>query len=66
MEPGGAHHGSPDKEPARRLATLRAMAARRCRPPPGSWWGSGETAEELAGSLFVLAALAAETGPSRR
>ena len=62
MEPAGAHHGSPDKEPARRLATLRAMAARRVPATTGVLVGIGETAEELAASLFVLAALAAETG----
>ena len=62
LEPGMPHHGSPDKDPAVRLATLRAMAARRVPATTGVLVGIGETAEELAGSLFVLAALAAETG----
>jgi len=62
MQPGEAHHGSPDKDPGRRLATLRAMAARRVPATTGVLVGIGETAEELAESLFVLAALAAETG----
>lgn len=62
LEPGGAHHGSPDKDPARRLATLRAMAVRRVPVTTGILVGIGETGEELVESLFALAALAAETG----
>jgi FO synthase len=61
-EAGGPHHASPDKEPARRLATLRAMAARRVPTTTGVLVGIGETGEELVESLFALAALAAETG----
>lgn len=62
MEPGMTHHDCPDKEPARRLATLRAMAAQRVPLTTGVLVGIGETAEELVASLFALAALAAETG----
>lgn len=34
-EPGGAHHGSPDKLPARRLAAIEAAGPRGCRSPRG-------------------------------
>ena len=62
MEPGRPHHACPDKEPARRLATLRAMAARRVPATTGLLVGIGETGEELVESIFTLAALAAATG----
>lgn len=62
LEPGMPHHGSPDKDPARRMATLRAMAAQRVPLTTGVLVGIGETPEELAAGLFALAALAAETG----
>ena len=62
LEPGMPHHGCPDKDPARRMATLRAMAAQRVPLTTGVLVGIGETPEELADSLFALAALAAETG----
>ena len=62
MEPGMPHHDCPDKDPARRLATLRAVAAQRVPLTTGVLVGIGETPEELAQSLFALAALAAETG----
>ena len=62
MEPGMPHHGCPDKDPVLRLATLRAMAAQRVPVTTGLLVGIGETPEELAGSLFALEALAAETG----
>ena len=62
MEPGRPHHASPNKDPTRRLATLRAMAAGRVPATTGILVGIGETVEELAESIFALAALAAETG----
>ncbi len=62
MEPGWPHHACPDKEPARRLATLRALAACRVPTTTGILVGIGETGEELVESIFALAALAAETG----
>jgi len=62
LEPGMPHHGSPDKDPAARLATLRAMAAQRVPITTGVLVGIGETPEELAESLFTLAGLAAATG----
>ena len=61
-QPGGPHHASPDKDPTRRLATLRAMAAQRVPATTGILVGIGETVEELAESIFAVAALAAETG----
>jgi len=62
MERGMPHHGCPDKDPARRLAALRAMAAQRVPVTTGVLVGIGETPEELADSLFSLASLAAATG----
>jgi len=62
MEPGMPHHGCPDKDPARRMAALGAMAAQRVPLTTGVLVGIGETPEELADSLFALAGLAAETG----
>ena len=35
-EPGGPHHGAPDKTPERRLATLEAAGRAASRSPPGS------------------------------
>ncbi len=61
LEPGMPHHGSPDKDPAVRLATLRAMAAQRVPITTGVLVGIGETPEELTDSLFAIAGLAAET-----
>jgi FO synthase len=62
MEPGMPHHECPDKDPAVRLGALRAMASLRVPLTTGVLVGIGETPEELADSLFALAALAAETG----
>jgi FO synthase len=56
------HHDCPDKHPARRMDTLRAMAAQRVPITTGVLVGIGETPEELAESLFALAGLAAGTG----
>jgi FO synthase len=53
-EPGGPHHGSPDKDPAVRLRVLQD--AGRCNVPftTGILIGIGETYEERADSLFAL------------
>jgi len=57
---GMPHFGSPDKEPAVRMATIEA-AVRQCVPfTTGILIGIGETAEEIADSLFALAALGSE------
>jgi FO synthase len=61
-QPGGPHHGSPDKEPAVRLRTL-ADAGRVGVPfTTGVLIGIGETPAERAGSLFAIRALAREYG----
>src|SRR5690606_36242522 len=53
-EPGGPHHGSPDKEPAVRLRVLED--AGRCSVPftTGLLVGIGETPRERAESIFAL------------
>ncbi len=53
-EPGGPHFGSPDKTPARRLATLEA--AGRCRVPftTGILVGIGETRHERVEALLAI------------
>jgi FO synthase len=55
VEPGMPHHGSPDKEPAVRLATLDAAARHRVPFTSGILIGIGETPEEIVDSLFALA-----------
>jgi FO synthase len=53
-EPGGAHHRSPDKVPARRLRTI-ADAGRLAIPfTTGILVGIGETAAERAASLLAI------------
>jgi FO synthase len=56
-EPGMPHYGSPDKEPVVRMATIEAAARQRVPFTTGILIGIGETAEEIANSLFALAAL---------
>jgi FO synthase len=53
-EKGGAHHGSPDKEPAARLATMGLAGERRIPFTSGILIGIGETREERIDSLFAL------------
>jgi len=61
-EPGGAHYGSPDKEPAVRLRVL-ADAGRVGIPfTTGILIGIGETLEERADSLFAIRRMAREYG----
>jgi FO synthase len=62
MGPDMPHRDCPDKDPAVRLASLQAMASARVPITTGVLVGIGETPEELADSLFALAALAARTG----
>lgn len=60
--PGGAHYGSPDKEPAVRLRVL-ADAGRLSIPfTTGLLLGIGETAVERAETIFALRGLAREYG----
>ncbi|MGW1982931.1 bifunctional FO biosynthesis protein CofGH [Streptomyces collinus] len=53
-EPGGPHHGSPDKEPAVRLRVLEDAGRSSVPFTSGLLIGIGETHEERAQSLFAL------------
>ncbi|MFI1659695.1 bifunctional FO biosynthesis protein CofGH [Streptomyces sp. NPDC020472] len=53
-EPGGPHHGSPDKEPAVRLRVLEDAGRSSVPFTSGLLLGIGETLEERAESLFAL------------
>jgi FO synthase len=53
-EPGGPHHGSPDKEPAVRLRVLEDAGRSAVPFTSGLLIGIGETHEERADSLFAL------------
>src|SRR5665213_3764655 len=56
-ERGGPHFGSPDKLPARRLATLRAAGELGIPMTTGLLIGIGETRRERVESLLALRAL---------
>jgi FO synthase len=61
-EKGGAHYGSPDKVPARRLETLR-LAGEACVPfTTGILIGIGETRRERVESLLAIRELHAAHG----
>ncbi|WP_078849388.1 bifunctional FO biosynthesis protein CofGH [Streptomyces sp. NRRL F-5126] len=53
-EPGGPHHGSPDKEPAVRLRVLEDAGRSNVPFTTGLLIGIGETYEERADALFAL------------
>lgn len=53
-EPGGPHHGSPDKEPAVRLRVLEDAGRSNVPFTSGLLIGIGETYDERAESLFAL------------
>ncbi len=53
-EPGGPHHGSPDKEPAVRLRVLEDAGRSNVPFTTGVLIGIGETYEERAESLFAI------------
>ncbi|MFJ8505681.1 bifunctional FO biosynthesis protein CofGH [Streptomyces avermitilis] len=57
-EPGGPHHGSPDKEPAVRLRVLEDAGRSSVPFTSGILIGIGETYEERAESLFALRKIA--------
>ncbi|MFI0828956.1 bifunctional FO biosynthesis protein CofGH [Streptomyces roseolus] len=57
-EPGGPHHGSPDKEPAVRLRVLEDAGRSSVPFTSGLLLGIGETYEERAESLFALRRIA--------
>jgi FO synthase len=61
-EKGGAHHGSPDKQPDVRLATLRAAGELAIPFTSGILIGIGETRRERIDSLLALRALHQEHG----
>jgi len=56
-ERGGPHHGSPDKAPAARLATLEAAGRLKVPFTTGILIGIGETRAERIDSLLAIAAL---------
>src|SRR5215207_5390705 len=53
-EPGGPHHGAPDKAPARRLATLDAAGAALVPFTTGILVGIGETRVERVDALLAI------------
>jgi FO synthase len=55
LEPGMPHHNCPDKDPARRMATIRAAERQRVPFTTGILVGIGETIPEIVDSLFALA-----------
>jgi FO synthase len=61
-EPGGPHHGAPDKTPERRLAALDAAGWARVPFTTGILVGIGETRAERIHALRMIAASHAEHG----
>ncbi|MFF3565994.1 7,8-didemethyl-8-hydroxy-5-deazariboflavin synthase CofG, partial [Streptomyces sp. NPDC002574] len=59
-EPGGPHHGSPDKDPAVRLRVLEDAGRSNVPFTTGILIGIGETYQERAESLFALRKVARE------
>jgi len=53
-EKGGAHHGSPDKVPALRIASIEAAGRAKMPMTTGILIGIGETPEERIESLLAL------------
>ncbi|MFC0686138.1 5-amino-6-(D-ribitylamino)uracil--L-tyrosine 4-hydroxyphenyl transferase CofH [Novosphingobium clariflavum] len=62
LEKGMCHHGSPDKAPALRLASLAAAARARVPMTSGVLIGIGETAAERIDALIALRDLHREHG----
>ena len=56
-EPGGPHHGSPDKMPSVRLETIRIAGEQRIPFTTGILIGIGETRRERVEALLALRAL---------
>jgi FO synthase len=54
MRKGGPHHGSPDKDPAARLATIRMAGEQRVPFTTGILIGIGETRDERIEALLAL------------
>jgi FO synthase len=61
-QPGGPHHGSPDKDPTVRLQSIRAAGEARVPLTSGILIGIGETREERLQSLLALAECHANHG----
>jgi FO synthase len=62
LDKGQAHHGSPDKDPALRLATLRAAGELQVPFTSGILIGIGESRDDRIDALFALRDLHAEFG----
>ena len=62
LAPGGAHHGSPDKRPWRRLATLVRAGRERVPMTTGLLIGIGETRRDRVQDLFTIRRLHARYG----
>ncbi|MBD8506272.1 bifunctional FO biosynthesis protein CofGH [Hoyosella sp. G463] len=60
--PGACHHGSPDKDPQRRLQVLRDAGRHAVPFTTGILVGIGETVEDRAESLFAIRAAHREFG----
>ncbi len=60
--PGGPHHGSPDKVPAVRLATIEVAGAAAVPFTTGLLVGIGETREERIADLLAIRALGERYG----
>lgn len=61
-EPGGPHHGSPDKEPAVRLRVLEDAGRSNVPFTTGILIGIGETMAERAESVFAMRKVARQYG----
>lgn len=61
-EAGMPHYGSPDKDPAVRVATIRAAGAERVPFTTGILVGIGETNAEIVDSLLAIADLQRDGG----
>lgn len=61
-EPGGCHHGSPDKEPSVRLRVLDDAGSHAIPFTTGILVGIGETIDERAEALFELRRIARHSG----
>lgn len=62
LEKGGAHHGSPDKVPAVRLASLEAAGRAKVPMTSGILIGIGETPQERIEALLALRDVQAKHG----
>lgn len=62
LEPGGAHHGSPDKDPDARIATIEAAGRQNILFTSGILIGIGESRQERIESLLELRRLQEEHG----